>query len=114
MDFQIKDLNKFSTYSNLTSVGQRIQKVYVYKYLSVKAAKACLENNTFRFKIPTEWPDPYESRFYGANYRLVTRERFDRQMYACCVTKNKLSESAWKMYNYDNSMEHVSKKDLSK
>ena len=75
------------------------KKVYVYKYMTISTALICLKNNTLRFSLPTtsSWKDPYESRFYSAEYhnlRLGKRD-FDRRLFACCVTKNKLSEPAW-------------------
>lgn len=51
------------------------------------------------FSLPPTWKDPYESRFYNANYHNVEKGSFDKHLYACCVTENKLSESAWKMYS---------------
>lgn len=108
MDYQIKEFSKIGKYSNITSLGARIRKIHIYKYMSVKTAVACLNNNSLWFKIPITWPDPYESRFYDADYHLVEKMKFNKKMYACCVSKNKLSESAWRMYS-DYPKEHCVK-----
>lgn len=101
MNYSIDDFHNFRKYSNLQRIGNQIKSNYVYKYLDIDGAKASLENSTLRFKAPNEWDDPYESRFYGAKYDLVEKEKFDKRLYACCVTKNPLSEAAWRMYTKD-------------
>ena len=98
MDNVIREFEKIKKYSNLISIGKRASVVYVYKYMSIKTAEKCLYNNSFMFSIPPAWKDPYESRFYNAKYNQVEKYSFDKRLFACCVTENKLSESAWRMY----------------
>ena len=98
MDKVIRQLERIRKYSNLISIGKRVSKVYVYKYMTLNTAVTCLNKNTFMFSIPPTWKDPYESRFYNADYHQVEKNPFDKRLFACCVTENKLSESAWRMY----------------
>ena len=108
MENLVQNFTTYKKYSNLIGIGKPLKKVYVYKYMTLNTALECLKNNTFRFSIPSRWKDPYESRFYNANYDKFDRQKFDKRLYACCVTENKLSESAWKMY-IDNPDEHCIK-----
>ena len=71
--------------------------------MDLNTAEACLKNNTIRFRKPSEWKDPYESRYYLANYDNVIKEPFNRDLFACCFTKQNKCEAAWKMYKADNS-----------
>lgn len=108
----IRNLEIIKRHSNLISVGPIEKKVYVYKYMTIGTALVCLRNNSLRFSLPTTpyWKDPYESRFYCADYHNLKlgKRDFDRRLFACCVTKNKLSEPAWRMYT-DNPKEHCVK-----
>ncbi len=61
----------------------------------------CLSKNELRFSQPTVWPDKWEQRFYTADYSNVTNDpNVTPKFWACCFTKNKISEAAWKVYNY--------------
>ena len=94
----VGELEQFKTHSNMYSIGERVSKIYVYKYMSARTAELCLNSNTLMFSLPSAWKDPYESRFYNADYHKVEKVSSDKRLYACCVTENKLSESAWRMY----------------
>ena len=54
------------------------------------------------FQQLSKWKDPYESRFYNADYSLLLDSAFDidkhRKLYACCFAADKDSEPSWKMY----------------
>ena len=71
----------------------------VYKYMTLDAFIASLENGKWRFCEPTMWKDKYESRFYCAKYHLLTKTPDSVQrVYASCVTRTKNNEAAWKVY----------------
>ena len=56
--------------------------------MSLSTACIVLQNNTLRFNAPTTWTDPYEKRFYEADYRMVRNSQLvNRKTYACCVAK---------------------------
>ena len=80
----------------------------VYKYMDMNTAIKCLEEGKFtlRFSEPTVWNDNYEKRFYKADYKqFIDTTKGDEEIpsivYACCFTRNKTSEAAWKTYSYD-------------
>ena len=98
----IHQITPFRKYKRLFSIGDKYSKKCVYKYMSFSSFQKCLENNTFMFRQPSSWTDPFESRFYQGNYtQLGNNADFDRKLFACCVTKNKSSEAAWKIYSND-------------
>lgn len=101
--YQIKIETPFSRpYRQLTGIGERIRNIYLYKYMSLNTAITALEQNTLRFCVPSSWSDPYESRFYDADYKnVVGANSVNRELYACCIAKNSSSEAAWKMYTND-------------
>lgn len=77
----------------------------VYKYLSLRRAFECLDNNAFWFSNPMQWRDPYEKLFLKAKYFLrgVSRPAgypYDK-IYCFCLRENPNCEAAWKMYGDD-------------
>ena len=60
------DIRKFKSYvhpyHNLIGIGERLRGKVVYKYMPIKTALICLQNNTIRFSVPTEWKDPFEKQ----------------------------------------------------
>lgn len=93
--------NKMKNYHYLAPMSR---KWYVYKYMDFEAAILSLKNSTIRFVEPTRWEDPYESRFYTADYsNIVSGAGYPQKFYACCCTFNKSSEAAWNTYSYNNS-----------
>ncbi len=99
MDYEIKELTPFGRqYGALCGIGERIRTKLVYKYMDIETAKLCLRNNTLQFRVPSEWADPYEKRFYHADYHNVEKGIFNKELFAYCVTRNRRSEPAWRMY----------------
>lgn len=102
---QLKQLKKCKDYGETESMSylMPLAKVKsVYKYMDLESAIQCLTNGTLRFAEPTEWPDKYESMFYEADYSNVSKSRdFTPRLYACCFTRKKTSEAAWKIYSYE-------------
>lgn len=80
----------------------------VYKYLPLDSAMLCLENGNIRFSQPSSWRDEYEGRFYSGknDYSKILSEEaksvLSPKLYACCSTQNVTSESAWKVYSYND------------
>lgn len=78
-------------------------KKYVYKYFDRRKFPKYIGKNQFSlyFREISEWNDPYEKRFYNADYTDVEGAQFlndHRKVYACCFTSQKDSEPSWKMY----------------
>lgn len=98
---KIKQFTPFTRpYKRLTGIGERIGNTYLYKYMSLSTACILLQNNTLRFNAPTKWTDPYEKRFFEADYRFVKNsQHVNRKTYACCMAKNRECEAAWRMYS---------------
>ena len=87
---------------NLIGIGDRVSSKYIYKYMNLSTALKCLETNTIRFTIPSNWPDPFEKLYYQADYSNVLRSRnFRRDFVACCLTTTENCEAAWKIYTND-------------
>lgn len=100
---KIRCLKHFTyPYHSLIGIGDRLKGKTIYKYIPIKTALLCLQNNTLRFSIPTKWVDPFEKYFYTANYsNVMSNPKFDTRLYACCLTQNSDCEAAWKMYTND-------------
>lgn len=101
------DIRKFKSYvhpyHNLIGIGERLRGKVVYKYMPIKTALICLQNNTIRFSVPTEWKDPFEKYYYTAGYsNVMPNPLFDTRLFACCLTQNSDCEAAWKMYTEDS------------
>lgn len=71
---------------------------YLYKYYDMDTAITCFEKQTLRFCEPGVWADPFEGYFYTAKYNPALPSY--PSILACCFTRKKSSESAWKMYSY--------------
>lgn len=99
----IRELKAFShPYRNLIGIGERLKGKAIYKYMPIKTALLCLQNNTIRFSIPTKWTDPFEKYYYTANYcNVMPNPSFDSRLFACCLTQNNDCEAAWRMYTND-------------
>ncbi len=79
--------------------AERFQYQRVFKYMTIDAFIASLENDSWLFWEPSKWHDKYEQRFYCANYHnIVSRDFSPCRVYATCVTKEQNSEAAWKVY----------------
>lgn len=86
-------------YHDLIGIGDRIKKIYIYKYMPISTAEQCLKYNSIRFHEPSQWNDPFEKLYYTAKYdNVMPNQAFDTHMYACCLTTKKDCEAAWRMY----------------
>lgn len=99
----IKNIKQYSyPYHNLYCIGNKPKGKTIYKYMPIETALLCLKDNTFRLSIPTKWKDPFEKYFYTADYKnVMPNSQFDTKLFACCLTKNRDCEAAWKMYTDD-------------
>lgn len=68
----------------------------LYKYMNVERAFEFLTSRTYYFVEPTKWNDPYEKRFYTADYTNVNYHPC--KLFCTCVTENGASEAAWNAY----------------
>lgn len=92
-------MKKMRGYNNVYYVGDEKAKQnnMFYKYMNVERAIQFLKTGEYYLVEPTAWQDPYEKRFYTADY-----SRFDAYIpsvtYATCFTDKISNEAAWKMY----------------
>lgn len=100
---KIEEQTKYAdkNYSHCKILGDRNNKRYIYKYFDMSTAIECLSKGDLRFAEPSRWKDQYEKLFYTADYSNVdTTKSFPKQLFACCFTKERVSEAAWKTYSY--------------
>ena len=96
--------------SHVLLFGDVLNKRIIFKYIDRKnfvdyVNKQFKKTNEKGFSLCfqqlSQWKDPYESRFYDADYSLLN-SAFDidkhRKLYACCFAADKDSEPSWKMY----------------
>lgn len=76
----------------------------VYKYMTLEAFMTSLYCRTWRFFEPSKWNDKFEQRFYCANYTIPTAIGNTPQLFATCVTREKNSEAAWKVYSHGQGL----------
>ena len=65
--------------------------------MNVQRAIDILQTGKFAFVEPTVWVDPYEKRFYLADYKNLNYQ--PRQLFCTCFTSRISNEAAWKMYS---------------
>ncbi len=76
----------------------------VFKYMTLDAFLNSLYSQSWRFSEPSKWNDKFEQRFYCANYTLPSAIGNTPQLFATCVTKDKNSEAAWKVYSHGQGL----------
>ena len=105
---KIRDFESFSKkYKSLVGIGNCHHRHYIYKYMSFNTAIKVLKTNTLRFSKPTQWKDPFESRFLNADYSKVDRTKeLNNHLVACCLTGQTANEAAWRMYSDYGHGEH--------
>lgn len=74
----------------------------LYKYMNVKYAINFLKTGYFLMNEPSAWSDPYEKRFYTADYSNIEGFKPHR-IYCTCFTQKVSNEAAWRMYSSENS-----------
>lgn len=67
--------------------------------MNVQRAIDFLCTGNFSFVEPTAWTDPYEKRFYLADYKNINYQ--PKQLFCTCFTSEISNEAAWKMYRAD-------------
>lgn len=84
----------------------RDRKLYtkVYKYMTMETFLVSLYAKTWRFFEPNKWNDKFEQRFYCADYKNLGMEHMTPQLFATCVTREKNSEAAWKVYSHGQGL----------
>ena len=97
---RILPIKSYKKYSRVKRIGAYTHRKCLYKYLSLSSFKKCLKNNTLMFQRPIKWKDPFEARFYNANYGNIPNAKgVNKEFFACCFTKNTSCEAAWRMYS---------------
>ena len=76
----------------------------VYKYMTLETFLTSLYCGTWRFFEPSKWNDKFEQRFYCANYTIPTAIGNTPQLFATCVTRERNSEAAWKVYSHGQGL----------
>lgn len=99
---RILPIEPYKKYSRIKHIGTYTNCKCLYKYLPLDSFRKCLKGNTILFQQPTKWKDPFEARFYNANYNNIqSKGKFSKKFFACCVTKKSCCEAAWRMYSED-------------
>lgn len=80
-------------------VANKMYYTKVYKYMTLDTFLASLYCKNWRFFEPSKWNDKFEQRFYCAKYNISAAKGNTPQLFATCVTRNKNSEAAWKVYS---------------
>ena len=75
-----------------------------YKYMTLESFVLSLLNGTWQFAEPTRWNDEYEGRFYRADYSALKVPNCPPKLFATCITGEKASEAAWKVYAHGEGL----------
>lgn len=74
----------------------------IYKYMDVESAISFLQTRSLAFVEPSSWYDPFEKRFYNADFSQI--QNFEKpKIFASCFTSKPTNEAAWVMYSYFKS-----------
>lgn len=93
--------------TNILLFGRVFSKRIIYKYIDRRKFIEYVNKQKGGFSLcfqrPSEWKDPYESRFYNADYSKKFGDvdfvkKGQMSLYACCFALHKDSEPSWKMY----------------
>lgn len=113
-----KSMKKTRQYILLSS--SLFHKKYVYKYFDRREFASYIREKSFSlyFREIKDWDDPYEKRFYCADYSYFKEKtpfvNDHRTVYACCFTTKKDSEPSWQMYVNKDHASDSNKKDKGK
>lgn len=91
---------KMKGYDKISWLGEKksSQTHVLYKYMNVKYAIEFLKTGAFLMSEPSAWSDPYEKRFYTADYSNIKGFKPHR-IYCSCFTQQVSNEAAWRMYS---------------
>lgn len=82
----------------------KMQYKRVFKYMTLEAFITSMYCKSWRFFEPSKWNDKFEQRFYCANYHVAGAKDNTPQLFATCVTREKNSEAAWKVYSHGQGL----------
>lgn len=107
----LRRINKYTSYKGISYLdrphqfkhGGRASNRYLYKYLDMESAIKAIKNGTLLFSFPSLWKDPFERRFFAAQYDDAFPRTEHPNIQACCFTINRTSEPAWQVYTYGKS-----------
>ena len=71
----------------------------LYKYMDVESAMYFLKTVTMSYVEPSSWYDPFEKRFYNADFSAIPNFKKPK-LFASCFTKKSSNEASWVMYSY--------------
>ena len=70
--------------------------------MDVESAISFLQTRSLSFVEPSSWYDPFEKRFYNADFSQI--QNFEKpKIFASCFTSKPTNEAAWVMYSYFKS-----------
>lgn len=79
-----------------------LSKTLIYKYCSLEKCLDMLQKQHLFFVSPTEWTDPFESRFLTNHYQIDNNAPvecpWDQKIFCTCTTETPDSEAYWKVY----------------
>lgn len=101
-DFKIKKLKKSSHYKKMQTIGKPNGKHSVFKYINIDRALEFIKTKELCFIEPSIWNDPYEKRFYNADYSNIDYFHPPKKVYSICTTSKKTSEPAWRVYSFNS------------
>lgn len=87
-----------------TLLKEDLRYTKVFKYMTVDAFLTSLYRKKWRFFEPSKWNDKYEQRFYCATYSQPNATGNTPQLFATCITREKNSEAAWKVYAHGQGL----------
>lgn len=79
----------------------------LYKYMPLKRFLSMVDEQKLTFVSPETWYDPFETRFYLADY---SKFKFDKpEVYCMCLTDKgyENEEASWRMYSDGNNSKTV-------
>lgn len=74
----------------------------IYRYMDVDSAINFLQTRSLTFVEPSSWYDPFEKRFYNADFSQIPNYSKPK-IFASCFTSKPTNEAAWVMYSYFKS-----------
>ena len=91
------------SFPNVTFLGDSFDaNKPLYKYMDVESAINFLQTRSLSFVEPSSWFDPFEKRFYNADFSAIPTFKKPK-IFASCFTKQPTNEAAWVMYSYFKS-----------
>lgn len=87
-------------YRNIVFLDQAFDiKKPLYKYMDIESAIRFIKTVKMSYVEPSSWYDPFEKRFYNADFSAIPN--FKRpKLFASCFTKKPSNEASWVMYSY--------------